>query len=100
MTLANEAREIRTPNLLIWSQTRYRCAIAPVAIKKWTLQHAELVSNILQSERDYNAVAMVLACARGPRGSAAFAAIAREGHVAWKAANVLSKRCRDIQSLM
>ncbi len=27
----NEAREIRTPNLLIWSQTRYRCAIAPMA---------------------------------------------------------------------
>ena len=24
-----EAREIRTPNLLIWSQTRCRCAIAP-----------------------------------------------------------------------
>ena len=27
-----EAREIRIPNLLIWSQTRYRCAIAPLAI--------------------------------------------------------------------
>ena len=27
----SEAREIRTPNLLIWSQTRCRCAIAPVA---------------------------------------------------------------------
>ena len=26
----NEGREIRTPNLLIWSQTRYRCAIAPM----------------------------------------------------------------------
>ena len=26
----DEAREIRTPNLLIWSQTRYRCAIAPL----------------------------------------------------------------------
>ena len=25
----NEAREIRTPTLLIWSQTRCRCAIAP-----------------------------------------------------------------------
>jgi hypothetical protein len=25
----NEAREIPTPNLLIWSQTRCRCAIAP-----------------------------------------------------------------------
>ena len=25
-----EAREIRTPNLLIWSQTRCRCAIAPL----------------------------------------------------------------------
>ena len=27
---ANEGREIRTPNLLIWSQTRYRCAIPPM----------------------------------------------------------------------
>jgi hypothetical protein len=27
----NEDREIRTPNLLIWSQTRYRCAISPCA---------------------------------------------------------------------
>ena len=26
----NEGREIRTPNLLIWSQTRYRCAIHPM----------------------------------------------------------------------
>ncbi len=26
-----EGREIRTPNLLIWSQTRYRCAIPPPA---------------------------------------------------------------------
>ena len=25
----NEGREIQTPNLLIWSQTRYRCAIPP-----------------------------------------------------------------------
>ena len=25
----SEGREIRTPNLLIWSQTRYRCAIPP-----------------------------------------------------------------------
>ena len=26
----HEGREIRTPNLLIWSQTRCRCAIPPV----------------------------------------------------------------------
>ena len=26
----SERREIRTPNLLIWSQTRYRCAIHPM----------------------------------------------------------------------
>ena len=26
----NEARAIRTPNLLIWNQTRYHCAIAPL----------------------------------------------------------------------
>ena len=34
----NEAREIRAPNLLIWSQTRCRCAIAPMrdyASSKW-----------------------------------------------------------------
>ena len=31
---ASEAREIRTPNLLIWSQTRCRCAIAPLRITK------------------------------------------------------------------
>ena len=28
--LKSEARAIRTPNRLIWSQTRYRCAIAPL----------------------------------------------------------------------
>ena len=28
----SEGREIRTPNLLIWSQTRYRCAIAPMRL--------------------------------------------------------------------
>jgi hypothetical protein len=27
--IENDRREIRTPNLLIWSQTRYRCAIQP-----------------------------------------------------------------------
>ena len=27
-----DPREIRTPNLLIWSQTHYRCAIEPVLI--------------------------------------------------------------------
>ena len=26
----DEAREIPTPNLVIWSHTRYRCAIAPL----------------------------------------------------------------------
>ena len=30
----SEGREIRTPNLLIWSQTRYRCAIPPYDICK------------------------------------------------------------------
>jgi hypothetical protein len=29
----NEGREIRTPNLLIWSQTRCRCAIPPCSSK-------------------------------------------------------------------
>ena len=28
--MRSEAREIRTPNLLIWSQTRCHCAIAPL----------------------------------------------------------------------
>jgi hypothetical protein len=32
----NEARAIRTPNLLIWSQTRCHCAIAPLS-KLWNL---------------------------------------------------------------
>ena len=41
-TSGNEAREIGTPNLLIWSQTRYRCAIAPRA-KEHTFQ----IQNIL-----------------------------------------------------
>ena len=29
----NEDREVQTPKLLIWSQTRYRCAIAPLDVK-------------------------------------------------------------------
>ena len=29
-SIRKEGREIRTPNLLIWSQTCYRCAILPV----------------------------------------------------------------------
>ena len=28
-----DPREIRTPNLLIWSQTRYRCAIEPMSYR-------------------------------------------------------------------
>ncbi len=52
----NEAREIRTPNLLIWSQTRCRCAIAPwtwgqltynASIVKHNWQHSS--SKILRS---------------------------------------------------
>ena len=30
----NEAREIRTPNLVIWSHTRCRCAIAPLETRR------------------------------------------------------------------
>ena len=30
LSCTNEGREIRTPNLLIWSQTRCRCAIPPM----------------------------------------------------------------------
>ena len=51
----NEDREIRTPNLLIWSQTRYRCAISPVpnrahchssdTIKKKRLSTTPLMQN-------------------------------------------------------
>ena len=33
----NEAREIRTPNLLIWSQTRCHCAIAPCYLLNVTI---------------------------------------------------------------
>ena len=36
----NEAREIRTPNLLIWSQTRCRCAIAPHGLLWWRVGFA------------------------------------------------------------
>ncbi len=39
----NEGREIRTPNLLIWSQTRYRCAIPPIGYCKWRLLVPSLV---------------------------------------------------------
>ena len=34
-----EARAIRTPNLLIWSQTRYHCAIAPLGCNAVHWQH-------------------------------------------------------------
>ena len=34
MLQENEGREIRTPNLLIWSQTRCRCAIAPLETRR------------------------------------------------------------------
>ena len=36
----SEGREIRTPDLLIWSQTRYRCAIPPYDIR--TTSNVEL----------------------------------------------------------
>ncbi len=39
MAKINEAREIRTPNLLIWSQTRCRCAIAPLLWRDFALAH-------------------------------------------------------------
>ena len=31
-THVRDPREIRTPNLLIWSQTRYRCAMPPLFV--------------------------------------------------------------------
>ena len=37
--MENEAREIRTPNLLIWSQTRYRCTIAPMVAGAEEVHH-------------------------------------------------------------
>ena len=41
--MKSEGREIRTPNLLIWSQTRCRCAIPPLqgsnGIRMWTMHH-------------------------------------------------------------
>jgi hypothetical protein len=43
----NEAREIRTPNLLIWSQTRCRCAIAPCLPN---MERKQLVSCFSQSK--------------------------------------------------
>ena len=45
----NEAREIRTPNLLIWSQTRYRCAIAPIDVKCISIAlHKQTLHSICQ----------------------------------------------------
>ena len=41
----NEARAIRTPNRLIWSQTRYRCAIAPLVPALTVECHRDRESN-------------------------------------------------------
>ena len=38
-SIRNEGREIRTPNLLIWSQTRCRCAIPPVMKNLFTSEY-------------------------------------------------------------
>jgi len=40
---SSEGREIRSPNLLVWSQTRCRCAIPPWARRKLTASVVELV---------------------------------------------------------
>ena len=47
----NEAREIRTPNLLIWSQTRCRCAIAP-----WTLGQLTYNEGIIKHIRQHSSL--------------------------------------------
>ena len=46
--LHNEAREIQTPNLVIWSHTRYRCAIAPCSDRgtsKNNFEHSPISPN-------------------------------------------------------
>ena len=40
----SEARAIRTPNLLIWSQTRCHCAIAPSAMRSGSSAEFERVA--------------------------------------------------------
>ena len=46
----NEGREIRTPNLLIWSQTRYRCAIPPLELHA-RHSSSRRISTQVQSEK-------------------------------------------------
>ena len=43
----NEARAIRTPNLLIWSQTRCHCAIAPLVYMDVAATYATCVAIVL-----------------------------------------------------
>ena len=51
----SERREIRTPNLLIWSQTRYRCAIHPMlAIMSTTDQPPSAVVLLAAETHDAN----------------------------------------------
>ena len=95
----NEGREIRTPNLLIWSQTRCRCAIPPMSFSTY----APLQRNLtLQSSvykccvvpRKHSGVAQWLACwAHNPkvRGSKPRSAI-------FRCVNDL-RRCHSVYSL-
>ena len=53
LPLEYEAREIRTPNLLIWSQTRCRCAIAP--------SDPDLLTALAQQVHDYGPCQVVQA---------------------------------------
>ena len=70
-TRLNEGREIRTPNLLIWSQTRCRCAIPPMT-KIFDLRCAadlriayviiDCITGVVEIKFNYSGVAQWLAC--------------------------------------
>ena len=50
--MENEAREIRTPNLLIWSQPRYRCAIAPMELVPRRFTTARVGGKVVKHTRE------------------------------------------------
>ena len=49
----SESREIRSPNVLIWSQTRYRCAIPPITISMRIASHFFVSTMRVVGSRDF-----------------------------------------------
>ena len=56
----NEAREIRTPNLMVWSQTRCRCAIALEQEVQGYVQDASSKSHGMQSSQIGNKASLII----------------------------------------